>query len=75
LKNLAATNATPYSLWKATERLKQLQAPIPPIKLNKVGWARNEQEKALAFGKHLDKVFQPFAATCTAEEDMPYMTF
>jgi hypothetical protein len=41
----------------------------PPIKLNERGWARNEQEKALAFGKHLEKVFQPFAATCTAEED------
>jgi hypothetical protein len=69
LKNLSATNATNYSLWKATKRLKQLQASIPPIKLNEGGWARNEQEKALAFGKHLGKVFQPFAATCTAEED------
>jgi hypothetical protein len=37
--------------------------------LNEGEWARNEQEKALAFGKHPEKVFQPFAATCTAEED------
>jgi hypothetical protein len=69
LKNLSAANATNYSLWKATKRLKQPQAPIPPIKLNEGGWARNEQEKALAFWKHLQKVFQPFAATCTAEKD------
>jgi hypothetical protein len=39
------------------------------VTLNEGEWARNEQEKALAFGKHLEKVFQPFAATCTAEED------
>jgi hypothetical protein len=69
LKNLSVPNTTNYSLWKATKRLKQLQAPIPPIKLNEGGWARNEQEKALAFGKHLEKVFQPFAATYTAEKD------
>jgi hypothetical protein len=69
LKNLSATNATNYPLWKATKRLKQPQATIPPVTLNEGGWARNEQEKALAFGKHLEKVFQPFAATCTAEED------
>jgi hypothetical protein len=69
LKNLSATNATNYSLWKATKRLKQPQAPIHPIKLNERGWARNEQEKALAFGKNLEKIFQPFAATCRVEED------
>jgi hypothetical protein len=48
---------------------KTTASPHPPIKLNEGGWTRNEQEKALAFGKHLEKVFQPFAATCTAEED------
>jgi hypothetical protein len=40
LKNLSATSATNCSLWKATKRLKQPQAPIPPIKLNEGGWAK-----------------------------------
>jgi hypothetical protein len=69
LKNLSATNATNYSLRKSTKRLKQPQAPIPPITLNEGGGARNEQEKALASGKHLEKVFQPFATICIVEED------
>jgi hypothetical protein len=75
LKNLSATNATNYSLWKATKRLKQPQAPIPLIKLNEGGWTRNEQEKALAFGKHLEKYFNHSQQHAQQKKIMPYMTF
>jgi hypothetical protein len=75
LKNLSAKNATNYSLWNATKRLKQPQAPTPPIKLNEGGWARNEQEKALAFWKHLEKYFNHSQQHAQQKKMMPYMTF
>ena len=69
LKQLTATEATNYSLYKATKRLKQPQLHIPPIKKNNEKWARSESEKAYAFAEHLHEVFQPAAQEITDQEE------
>lgn len=41
LKNLGATEATEYSLWKTTKKLKQPQISIPSIRAETGNWARS----------------------------------
>lgn len=60
LKNLSATEATEYSLWKATKRIRRPKQPIPPLMDSSGKWARDDKEKATAFANHLHIVFQPF---------------
>ncbi len=63
LCELSATEATDYSLWKATKKLKRPVIMCPPIR-NKAGtWARSDQEKCDVFADHLEKVFQPHENT------------
>lgn len=62
LKNLTPTEATEYSLWKATKKLKKTLTPVPPIRKENGNWARSDQEKVETFAEHLAKVFQPFPA-------------
>lgn len=59
LKNLDATETSDYSLWKATKKLKGPRASVPPIRIEENKWARNENEKAEAFAKHLTETFTP----------------
>lgn len=59
LSSLSASEATDYSLWKATRKLKRPQVSLPPIKDQNDKWARSSTEKATAFANHLVKVFEP----------------
>lgn len=59
LNELTATEATDYSLWKATKKLKQPTSSSPPIRLPNGNWARKDDEKAVAFANHLAEVFKP----------------
>lgn len=68
LSNLSATEASDYSLWKATRKLKNPQLTIPPIRDEFGKWARSNKDKAFAFANHLAKVFQPIPATINQEE-------
>lgn len=63
LEGLSPTEATDYSLWKATKKLKQPQQYIAPIKDSTNKWARNDKEKAYMFANHLADIFKPFAQT------------
>lgn len=71
LEQLTPTEATDYSLWKATKHLKRPQQMNPPIR-NEVGeWAKTNRDKAETFMQHLKKVFTPFpneACQDTTEE-------
>lgn len=68
LESLTPTEATEYSLWKATRRLKIPQKHNPPIKNTDNTWARNDKDKANAFSKHLENVFKPFPSELSTEE-------
>ena len=52
--------ATDYSLWKAKTYLKRPMENNPPIRNPDGSWAKNNEEKALAFSLHLSQVFKPF---------------
>ena len=65
-QGLAPTEATDYSLWKATRKIKQPQHQISPIRINRNTWARTDKQKAMAFAEHLASVFQPFASQLSA---------
>lgn len=63
LQNLTPTEATDYSLWKATKKLKANTRAQPPIRKNNGVWARSDEEKAIMFAKHLSDVFTPHEQT------------
>ncbi|KMQ93692.1 rna-directed dna polymerase from mobile element jockey-like protein [Lasius niger] len=67
LKNLSATEATDYSLWKATKKIKNPQQSIPPLRLPDGKWARSSKDKANLFAEHLAKVFTPFPPKSTVD--------
>lgn len=69
LEGLCATEATDYSLWKATKRIGRPIKPIPPIRKENGEWARSDAEKAATFANHLAKVFQPYPQEITDEEE------
>lgn len=69
LCNLTATDATEYSLWKATSKIRRTQENIPPIRKTDGSWARDDAEKAKTFAEHLSKVFQPHPTQLTTEND------
>lgn len=69
LANLTASEATGYSLWKATKKIKQPQLSIPPIRSTRGKWARSAEEKATSFAEHLCNVFKPFPSNCSQNED------
>jgi hypothetical protein len=53
LKGLKPTEATDYSLWKATRRINQPQQQIPPVRVNHSTWARTDKPKTTNFAEHL----------------------
>lgn len=61
LQNLGATEATDYSLWKVTKRLKQPVDSVPVRRSNGT-WAKSASEKADTFAQHLKEVFTPSRA-------------
>jgi hypothetical protein len=66
LESLRSTDATEYSLWKATRRLTRPLKHYPPIKNEDNTWARNDKEKAIVFSKHLEK---PFPSGLSTQEE------
>lgn len=59
LEDLSPKAETNYSLWKATKNLKRPQIKIPPIRKECGEWARSDEEKAIVFANHLERVFTP----------------
>ncbi|KMQ86445.1 reverse transcriptase [Lasius niger] len=69
LQNLSATQASDYTLWKATKRLKQPEILITPVRSPDGKWARSANEKADAFAQHLAEVFTPHPDAAQSEEE------
>ena len=69
LQELTPTEATDYSLWKATRKIKQPQHQTPPVRINRNTWARTEKQKATAFAKHPASVLQPLPSQLSALEE------
>lgn len=70
LKSLTATEATDYSLWKATKKIKKIpQQPVIPIRLPNGKWARSNKDKAKLFAEHLKKVFTPSSQEIADSEE------
>jgi hypothetical protein len=60
LESFTATEATEYSLWKATKRLNRPQTHIPPLRTAAGGWAKSDTQKAHVLADHFAHVFQPY---------------
>jgi hypothetical protein len=69
LQGLTPTDSTVYSLWKVTKEIKQIAKSSPPLRTPQGTWARINAEKAPAFAKHLEQVFQPHPLENTPEEE------
>lgn len=69
LEGLTPTEATEYSLWKATAKLKKNQEHIPPIRMSNGTWARTDKQKADVFAERLVEVFQPFPSEIPQAEE------
>lgn len=69
LESLTPTEATEYSLWKATAKIKKIQENMPPIRASDGSWARTDKQKANVFAEHLEKVFQPFPSEISQEQE------
>lgn len=59
LKELSASAATEYSLWKATKTINRPQISNPPLRTTDGNWAMSNKDKAEVFARHLVDVFQP----------------
>lgn len=71
LKSPSPSEATDYSLWKVTKRIKRPLQHIPPICSSSGTWARSDAEKATVCGKHVAQVFQPNPSTSAADFTLP----
>jgi hypothetical protein len=69
-KSLSATEATDYSLWKATKNLKHPKIPIPPILKPDGNWAKSNEDKSEAFARHFSGVFKPNEGIVNNEEEI-----
>jgi hypothetical protein len=69
LQSLTPTDSTDYSLWKVTKKIKQITKSSPSPGTPQGTWAKNNSEKAHAFAKHLEQVFQPHPLENIAEEE------
>lgn len=69
LQKITPTEATDYSLWKATKKINRPQNYIAPIRKNTGDWARTDHEKGLAFALHLSDVFKPYDSEITRAEE------
>jgi hypothetical protein len=69
LESLTATEATEYSLWQATKRLKRPQTPIPPLRTGGGEWAKSDTQKANVLAEHFANIFKPYNSEMSAEEE------
>jgi hypothetical protein len=74
LKNLTPTEATEYSLWKATKKLKQPKK-IQPANQTTRRWFRNNKEKAKIFAEHLVQLFQTHPTKLKPDEEEELQQF
>jgi len=58
-ESLTPTEATDYSLWKATKRLQRPQTPIPPLRTPGGEWAKSDVQKVNTLADLFEYVFQP----------------
>jgi len=68
--NLSPTEASDYSLWKATKYLKRPQIYIPPILKNDGSWAKDCKDKAETFASYFEAVFKPHNLNSNIEHDI-----
>ena len=69
LESLSASEATDYSLWKATKRLKRPQIPIPPLRTAGGEWAKSDAQKANVLADHFAQVFRPYDSELSRSEE------
>jgi hypothetical protein len=60
LTNLTATEATDYSLWKATRELKRPPTPISPLRTAGDELAKRDVQKTVVFVDLFQSVFCPY---------------
>jgi hypothetical protein len=63
------TNRIHYSLWKATEEIRQVKKPSPQLRTSQGTWARSNVRKAHTFDEHLANIFQPHPSENEPEEE------
>ena len=73
LESLTASEATDYSLRKATKRLKQPQTSIPPLRTKQGEWANSDMQKANVLAEHFGNVFKPYTSEMSKEEEQEIM--
>ena len=69
LESLTATEATEYSLWKATKKLQWPQTPITPLRTAGVEWAKSDMQKANVLADHFANVFKPYNSEMPGDEE------
>ena len=69
LQHLTPEEATDYSLWKATRKIKRPKTFIPPIRNSDGQWARTDTEKANVFAQHFKNIFEPPERVITEIEE------
>jgi len=74
LESLTLTEATNYSLWKATKRLRRQQTPIPPLRTSGGEWAKSDIQKVYTLADHFKNVFQmhTYDQTSNDKQDTPH---
>lgn len=71
LENLNPQARNEHSLWKTVKNSKDApQAAHHPIKLNDNSWAKNDKDRAEAFGSFLSQVFTPNDGDAATESEM-----
>jgi len=74
LESLTPTEATDYSLWKATKRLQRQQTPIPILRKSGGEWAKSDIQKVNTLADHFENVFQAHThdQTSNDKQDTPH---
>ena len=70
LEGLTATEATEYSLWKATKRLKRPQIPIHPLRSKEGEWVKSDTQKANVLAEHFANVFELYDSEMSEEQEI-----
>jgi hypothetical protein len=69
LEILTATEATEYSLWKATKRLQRPETPILPPRTERREWAKSDTQKGNVLADHFANVFKPYNSDIPEDEE------
>ena len=69
LEGLTTTDASDYSLWKATKRLQRPQTQIPPLRTAGGDWAKSDTQKANVLAEYFANVVRPYAFETSKDEE------